>query len=260
MTFTLPSGQMLALGRARSSVLDDVRSLQFRLNNFVDRASLPVPPARITPPEDFAPRMFANDRLSDCTIAGCANFAMLAAVKAGRPVPEFTDDDVVARYSKVDGYNPADPSTDHGGIELEVLNDWRHDPFNGVDLLAFAWIDVHDLMLLRYAVQTLGGVYVGMQLPTSAQSQVGSLWDTVSGMVPGSWGGHCTIIDGFDYTLPVPELQHVTWGTHQRCTEAFWRACGDEAYAPLLDNALNMPGLNAAALQGELAKLGSIRG
>jgi hypothetical protein len=258
MTITLPTGQVLALGRTRSSVLDDVRTLSFRLANFVDRASLPGLQDKVVPPDGFAPRVFANDHLGDCTIAGCANFAMLASVKAGQPVPAITDADVIARYARVDGYNPTDPSTDRGGIELNVLNDWRHDPFNGVDLLAFASIDIHDLALLRYAVQTLGGVYVGLELPISAQSQTGSLWDTAPGMVPGSWGGHCTVIDGFDYTLPVPELLHVTWGTHQRCTEAFWRACGDEAYAPLLNNGMSMPGLNTSALQVELGKLGSL--
>jgi hypothetical protein len=193
-------------------VLDDLRTARFRLTNFIDRAALPGLQARVTPPEGFVPQLFANDRLGDCTIVGCANFAMLAAVKASTSVPVITDDDVIARYSKVDGYNPADPSTDRGGIELDVLNDWRHDPFNGAQLLAFAAIDVHDLALLRYAVQMLGAVYVGLELPTSAQAQTGGLWDTAPGMVPGSWGGHClapgtrVLSDDLRW-LPVESLQ-----------------------------------------------------
>jgi hypothetical protein len=255
MSLSLPDVRTLALGRTRPSVLDDLRTLRFRLANFVDRASLPALQSKFLPPEGFTPRMFANDRLGDCTIAGCANFMLVSAARTSKPAPTISDDDVISRYSKVDGYNPADPSTDRGGVELEVLNDWRHDPFNGIELVAFAPIDVHDLLLLRFAIQTLGAVYVGLDLPRTAQAQTGGLWDTAPGMVPGSWGGHCTIIDGFDYTLPVPELIHATWGTHQRSTEAFWRACGDEAYAPLLNTDLSIPGLNLSALHVELGKL-----
>jgi hypothetical protein len=69
---------------------------------------------------------------------------------------------------------------------------------------------------------------------------------------------NCTIIDGFDYTLAVPELTHATWGMHQRSTEAFWRACGDEAYAPLLNTGVNVPGLNLSALHVELGNLGAL--
>jgi hypothetical protein len=257
---TLPDGQQVALGRVRSSVLDDPRTQRFRLARFIDRSALPSLKDRVLPPEGFAPRMFANDRLGDCTIVGEANAVLLDAARSGQAPPPISDDDVIARYAKVDGYVPGDPSTDRGGIELDVLNDWRHDPLSGVTLLAFAIVDVHDIELLRYAVQLFGAVYDGLALPRTAQAQVGGLWDTAPGLVPGSWGGHCTLTDGFDWTLGVPELWHCTWGRkEQRSTEAFWRACGDEAYVPLTDAALNAPGIDKAAVLAQLARLGQVQ-
>ena len=257
---TLPDGQAVALGRTRSSVLDDPRTQRFRLARFLDRLALPALADRVLPPEAFAPRMFRNDVLGDCTIVGEANAVLLDAAANGTAPPPISDDDVVARYSRVCGYVPGNTATDRGGIELDVLNDWRHDPFNGVTLVAYAIVDIHDLELLRYAVQLFRKVYVGAALPSSAQRQIGGLWDTVPGMVPGSWGGHCFLIAGYDWTLPVPELLDVTWGRKdQRMTEAWWRACGDEAYVPLTDQALSVPGVDRDAILAQLARLGPVQ-
>jgi hypothetical protein len=205
--------------------------------------------------------MFANDRLGDCTIVGEANDALLTAARFNLPAPPISDEDVEARYGRVCGYVRGDPSTDRGGIELDVLNDWRRDPFNGVELVAFAIVDVHDVELLRYAVQLFGALYVGMALPSSAQPQTGAgkLWDTVPGMVPASWGGHCLLLDGYNWTLPVPEFLGATWAMQQRMTEAFWRAVGDEAYVPLTDQALEQPGVDKAAILAQLARLGQMQ-
>jgi hypothetical protein len=256
---TLPDGRQVALGRTRSSVNQDRRTVLFRLANFIDKPNLPPLLDHVAPPEAFSPRMFANDRLGDCTIAGECNAVLLDAARAGVAAPPISDDDAIARYSKVDGYVPGDPSTDQGGIELDVLNDWRHDPLSGIELVAFASVDVHDTELLRYAIQLFGGVYDGIELPTTAQSQVGGLWDTVPGMVPGSWGGHCTYKCGFDYRLAVPEYLDATWGTLQRLTEAFWRAIGDEAYVLLTDEALKAPGIDRDKVLATLAQLGQVQ-
>ena len=41
-------------------------------------------------------------------------------------------------YENWDGYVPGNPSTDTGGIELDVLNDWQKQGFAGHALMAFA--------------------------------------------------------------------------------------------------------------------------
>ena len=244
-THNLPNGQQVATGRPRASMLDDVRTQRFRLATFVDRGNLPSLQDRIEPPEGFTPGLWGNDRIGDCTVVGMANYSTVAALRAQDvAVPTFTYHNVVSRYGVVGGYDPnAAPDangqnpTDRGAIELDVLNGWRHMPFEGVELIAFAVIDVHDVELLRYAIQIFGAAYVGVDLPTQAKWQLGRRWDVVAGMVPGSWSGHCTVLDGFDYRprrRVSPELLHATWGIHQPSTEAWWRACGDEAYAPVL--------------------------
>ena len=240
----LPNGQRVATGRPRASMLDDPRTQRFRLATFVDRGNLPPLQEHIAPPAGFTPGLWANDRVGDCTVVGMANYSTVAAMLAQDvAVPQFTLDAVLGRYSLVGGYNPNAPPdqfgqnpTDHGAIELDVLNGWRHEPFEGVGLVAFAVVDVHDVELLRYAVQIFGGAYVGVNLPNTAKAQMGRLWAPTAGMVPGDWGGHCTVLDGFDFRRRrrVPELLHATWGIQQRSTEAWWRACGDEAYVPVL--------------------------
>jgi hypothetical protein len=255
----LQNGRHVALGRPRPSVLDDPRTMhRFRLARFIDRPSLPPLQDRIARPPAFTPQLFGNDHLGDCTCAAVANYTLLAAAKASRPVPQISDQDVIARYSKVAGYVPGNPATDQGAVELDVLNDWRHDPLAGVTLVAFAAIDTADTELLRYAIQLFGAAYVGLALPTSAQGQVGGLWDTAAGMQPGSWGGHAVILTDADWTLGTHELACATWGAEQRMTEAFWRACGDEAYAPLTDAFRDVPGLDYAALEAELSQLGQV--
>jgi hypothetical protein len=254
---TLPDGRTVALGRPRASALDDPRTLRrFALRRFLNVPQLPPLEPKVERPAGYQPRMFANDRLGDCTIAGKANFTLLSAARVKAPAPNISDQDVVSDYSAETGYNPADPATDQGAIELDILNHWRKAPFAGVQLAAFVSIDTNDLELLRYGIQLFGAVYVGLALPVTAQHQVGKLWDTAPGMVPGDWGGHCVIVSAYDYAASSPVLDADTWGASQLMSEAFWRACGDEAYAPLPTDYQNVPGLDYTALEAELGQLG----
>ena len=72
-------------------------------------------------------------------------------------------------------------------------------------------------------------LYIGINLPLSAQCQ--TVWDAVSGPSgePGSWGGHCVIVSKYDEK----SLTCVTWGAAKKMTNAFWDKYVDEAYAIL---------------------------
>ena len=48
------------------------------------------------------------------------------------------DPTIESYYEQWDGYVPGNPSTDTGGVELDVLNDWQKQGFAGHALLAFA--------------------------------------------------------------------------------------------------------------------------
>ena len=85
--------------------------------------------------------VMVNDRLGCCTIAAVGHAVQTWTANASREltVPDST---ILEYYEKWDGYNPADPSTDQGGVELDVLNDWRQQGFDGVSLDAYAAIEL----------------------------------------------------------------------------------------------------------------------
>ena len=183
-----------------------------------------LPPARVDYTGGLADwGMMLNNRLSCCTIAAVAHAVETWTVNAGARVG-FCDEAIRLYYEKWDGYDPADPHSDQGGVELDVLKQWRHDPFAGHGLEAFAEVGTGDSGLGAREVQTaiwlFGGLYVGLELPLSAQTQ--DVWHTRSEVrgpksdaqnrelgigsresgpdAPGSWGGHAVYIVGYDFS------------------------------------------------------------
>ena len=73
--------------------------------------------------------------------------------------------------------------------------------------------------------------YIGLQLPLSAQNQVGSEWAVTTGQdaLAGSWGGHCVPLSGYDQNT----LWCVTWGKLQAMTWQFLTTYCDEAFVLL---------------------------
>jgi hypothetical protein len=257
----LPSGRPVATGRIRPSLYDDPRTHNvFRLARYVDRSLLGDPPDVVDNTEYLQPIMGANDRLGDCVVVGEANYSILASNMAGQSC-QIGDQDCVRRYSQLGGYDPATGANDNGLVEVDALDDWRHDPFAGVALLGYASIDVHDDFLLRHAIRLFAALYVGLALPTTAQAQEGQDWDVVPGTVAGSWGGHCVIVPRYDWRGSTKRWWDATWAYYQPMTQSFWRTCGDEAYAPLptvwLDHP--RPGVNVDLLKSDLAALGRVR-
>ena len=138
--------------------------------------------------------MMLNDSLGDCTIAGVAHAVQVWTANNGSmvTVPNPT---VEKYYEQWDGYVPGQPSTDQGGVELDVLNDWHKQGFDGNPLLAFADPKPANLTEVRQSIALFGGVYIGLSLPITAQTQ--EVWDVVpkggAKAKPGSWGGHCVL-------------------------------------------------------------------
>jgi len=198
--------------------------------------------------------MMKNDQLGDCTIAGAAHAIQVWTANTSNEVT-LTDDQVVAAYEKWDGYNPADPATDHGGVELDVLKLWQKQGLDGHKLVAFADPSVKNLTEIRQAINLFGGVYIGLSLPLSAQNQ--DVWDVVKGPKGkvGSWGGHCVFVMAYDDK----SFTCVTWGMVKKMTVAFWKKYCDEAHALLGQDWLAAnkapSGFDLAQLQADLAAL-----
>jgi hypothetical protein len=173
----------------------------------------------------------SNDSIGDCTAAGVGHAFQIWTGDVRREWTP-TDAQVVGFYSATTGYNPADPSTDQGGVEVDVLAYLLKNGFYGHHIGAYCSVDVRNADHVKQAIALFGGLYIGVALPVAAQSQ--DVWDVpASGLAgdgaPGSWGGHCVFVVGYDAN----GLTCITWGTPKRLTWAFWNGYCDEAHAIL---------------------------
>jgi hypothetical protein len=215
---------------------------------------------------DFSSRisnlgMCLNDTLGDCTAAGVAHLVQAWTGYNGVPfVP--ADASVLALYEGSCGYNPADPTTDAGGVLLDVLKYWKTNPFEGHEIDAYVSVDPKNKEEVKQALFYFGGLYVGVQLPKSAQSQ--TVWDVPwygarGDAAVGSWGGHCiaNILDYDDKTLTT-----ITWGALKTMTWDWLSTYCDEMYVVLSPDwygagKVAPTGFNSAALTTDLALLGA---
>ncbi len=238
----------------RKAIKTDTRTLQ--LGDYL-KPSLPPPPPSADWTKGIAAwGMMLNDTLGDCTIAGVGHAVQVWSANNG-PIVTVPDLTIESYYEKWDGYVPSNPSTDQGGVELDVLNDWRQQSFAGNALMAFADPKVANLVEVRQSIALFGGVYIGLSLPLTAQKQ--DIWDVVKGgganAKKGSWGGHCVFVPKYD----AKTFTCITWGQLNTMTVAFWKEYCDEAHTLLGQDWINTKGspagFNQAQLQTDLANI-----
>lgn len=212
----------------RKAVKTDSRTL--RLGKYLT-ASLPAPPnARDWTRGLSSWGMMRNDTLGDCTIASLGHAIQVWSANVGQELT-VSDDNIQDAYQRWCGYDPKNPSTDGGGIELDVMNNFKKDGLAGHALTGFASMTPTNLTEIRQAINLFGGAYIGLSLPLSAQNQ--TVWDANnfwtrkdSRYLPGSWGGHAVFVpkyDGNSFTC-------ITWGGLKTMTVAFWNKYCDEAH------------------------------
>jgi hypothetical protein len=201
----------------------DERTLQ--LSKYLGAALAPAPPSADWTSGVTAWGMMLNDQLGDCTIAACGHAVQVWTAATG-PMDTTSDEVVLQYYESWDGYNPTDPSTDQGGVELDVLNHWRASGFNDQLLTAYADPAPGNVEHIKQSIALFGGVYIGLAMPTSAQTQ--DIWDDV-GDTAGSWGGHAVFVCAYDDNY----LTCITWGQLKKMTWRFWAAYCDEAHTLL---------------------------
>ena len=239
----------------RKAIKTDSRTLA--LGDYLTPALPPPPPAADWTKGIASWGMMLNDKLGCCTIAGAAHAVQVWSANAGkmRTLPDAT---VKKYYEKWDGYVPGKPNTDSGGIELDVLNDWQKHGLAGNQLFAFADPKPANLTQIRQSIALFGGVYIGLALPLTAQTQ--QVWDVApkggAKAKPGSWGGHCVFVPKYDKT----GFTCITWGGLKTMTLAFWKKYCDEAHTLFGKNWLTDKGSPAGFNQAQLeADLKAIR-
>jgi hypothetical protein len=251
--------EMRKLGR--KAIKTDSRTL--RLARYLTKA-LPAPPASINylgKVTNFG--MMLNDNLGDCTIAALGHAVQVWTMNAGGEIT-LPDSTILTGYEDFCGYDPSDPSTDQGGVILDVLNDFKSQGLGAYSIDGFASVSIRNTRELKQAITLFGCVDIGINLPISAQNQT-TVWDVVpddgtGNTVPGSWGGHSISVCAFGGTSKfLTSVSGITWGSPIEITPAFWFKYVDEAYAmlsPAWLTAAGAPnGFNLAQLEADLAAI-----
>lgn len=202
--------------------------------------------------------IMGNDRLGDCTCAGIGHAIQTWTLNSTGQMVTLPDQAILNLYEKF-GYVPGNAATDNGAVETDVLKYWLKNPVEGHALDGFVSLQPKDIADVKDAIWLFGGAYIGLALPLSAQSQ--TAWvvpaEGLTGNgTPGSWGGHCVFVVGYDGR----GLTFISWGKLMWMSWNFWWAYVDESYGLLSPDWIEKSGVspadfNLAALTADMAIL-----
>ena len=174
----------------------------------------------------------------DCTEVGKRNaLATFNFDEYGQSVAVPTGNDVVSQYCTTMGCTPAQlasyPNTyDQGEDETNTLTTWAQTEEYGVKLAFTAPVNVKNKADIQNGIFLGGGLYIGIQLPESAEQQFPNEWT----WQPNSpiAGGHCVWLTGYTSTY----VALVTWAQLIWCTWDFLMNTIDEAHVLVLPQAV----------------------
>lgn len=229
---------MRRLGRHKSP--HDKRTIHFA---DVVSGTLPAFPEQLAQdasiPDETS--QYANDHVGDCTVA---SFAHLEEVwtSNGQFRRLLTTEEVISFYSLVAGYSPDDTETDRGANMMDVLRSLRSVGI-GADkrrIEAYVKIDHRDVDHVKSAINLFGGVYVGADLPVSAETALEKRQEwSITDDAAGAWGGHCMSASRYDRR----GVTFRTWGKLQFADWSWWHAYVDECWAIVDQDWLRQDGL-----------------
>ena len=201
--------------------------------------------------------MMLNDSLGCCTIAGCGHAVQVWTANTSSEVT-LPDSTILAYYEQWDGYVSGDPSTDQGGVEETVLDDWRKSSFAGHILTAYADADVTNLAEIRQAINLFIGLYIGMNVTAQVMQNADDNtipWDQAGDT--SSMGGHCVYVTGYDSEY----IYFISWGKLYKMTLAYWQSNVDEAHCLMSPDLLGSAGISASGFNSAqlLQDLAAIR-
>lgn len=206
-------------------------------------------------------RMYGNDRLGDCVIAGLCHVRGVTSGNAGSCVT-FTDDQIEGMYSAIGGYVLGNPSTDNGCNELAALSYLTTQGFpDGVKLAGFASLDATNREQVKSSIWLFENVVFGMELPVSwlNPDSSGFVWGVSGDPVPRN--GHCVVGVGHNESGVIVStwgmLGTVTWDAVAKYAS---QTGGGELHVALVPDAIaratgrTPAGFDLSALEGDLTE------
>jgi hypothetical protein len=164
--------------------------------------------------------MAKNNKLGDCVCAGGVHSLQLAYAEIGEDFVYPGDAAVQTTYFGLTG------GGDTGLVESTFLKTWNDSTFLGTQIAGFAPVNIKDKAEVASALYMFGSLFLGVEMPQSAQQQFGArqTWS----VVPGSpiEGGHCVVAAGAN---PLG-IDVITWGAVQSVTWEWWDEYTTEAY------------------------------
>lgn len=204
-------GRSVKLGRNRPP-----HRVRLHLRDYLRLKDLPPPP----PSVDYSPlaatalqQIYLNDRYGDCVIAGGYHVVGVETGNADGGKPFIaTDQQIVADYSKIGGFDPSNPqATDNGCDEQTALSYWQQSGFaDGIKLAGWCAVDATNQTESMQAMSLFENLFFGIELPdawvASMPSASGFVWDVAGD--PDPQNGHCVVGVGYN----AQGVQIATWG------------------------------------------------
>lgn len=191
--------------------------------------------------------MLGNDQYGDCVFAGSAHEVELinnlaSGGKTGREVVKFADENVLADYGAVTGFDPATGEGDegtnvHDALDYRIKTGIVDEDGKRHKISAYVALEPGNMKHLIEAIFIFEAVGIGFEVPSSAmdQAQNGEVWQVVPGRHE-IVGGHYVPLVG---KPALGNLACVTWAKRQIMTEQFYKKYCDEAYAYITEEELN---------------------
>ncbi|MCH4023572.1 MAG: hypothetical protein LKH33_03395 [Acetobacter sp.] len=198
--------------------------------------------------------MWENDHYGCCTQVSVASAIRTWTGAAQGSQILLSNEQVLENYTAVTSppFDPAQPMTDRGAVELDVLNRWCREGLvmpgqpGRSYLTGFGAIRLGDFQSVQRAIAFLGGVYIGLSLPQWAVMEGCGDWgDPPSSASLSIAGGHAVWIHGYDADW----LYLNTWGERKRMSWKFFLRHCDEIWA--LVSRQHWTGVSGLSPEGE---------
>jgi len=192
----------IVLGGRRRPKADPNRR-RIALADYLDLAVLPPPPSAVdyrTAGLRALRNIYLNDKYGCCVIADGYHFlgtvtgnATIAADSIPQPFVA-TDDQIIADYSAIGGFDPNNPEATDNGCDEDTAEDYwvQHGFASGDKLLGSVDVDASNTNLVKAGIWLFEGAAVCAELPDAwigpFPSADGFVWDAGT---PDDSNGHC---------------------------------------------------------------------